>query len=172
MCCTSALVLDLCWVVQLEEDIVDWFVTLAVSGLDAGSVDVLDVSINALASGTAGFSRWTLEVLHCLCLTGLSACALNWNLTTGACFLDWFWFNWWEFLAGCTTCAWNHDFLLCVWVADFAGLWLVNQLVVNADVFNAWLLGRWSCISGLEDRWWLICCCIGHDALAVSCLDA
>jgi hypothetical protein len=70
---TAALVLDLSWIVQLQEDVVEWFVALAVLGLDASSIDVLNVTLDALASVAACISRWTLEVLHGLCLASLSA---------------------------------------------------------------------------------------------------
>jgi hypothetical protein len=53
---TAALVLDLGCVVQLQEDVVDWFVALAVGGFDAGSVDVLYVAVDALATVAAGVS--------------------------------------------------------------------------------------------------------------------
>jgi hypothetical protein len=70
---TAAFVLDLSWIVQLQEDVVDRFVALAVLGLDASSIDVLNVTLDALASVAACISRWTLEVLHSLCLASLSA---------------------------------------------------------------------------------------------------
>jgi hypothetical protein len=70
---TAAWILDLGSIVQLEEDVVDRFVTLAVLSLDTSSIDVLDESFDALAAAATGLSRWALEVLHGLGLAGLSA---------------------------------------------------------------------------------------------------
>lgn len=86
---TATFVLYLSWVVQLQEDIVNWFVALAVLGLDASSVDVLDVSLNTLTSIATSVSCRTLEVLDSLCLAGLSAGTFGWDLTTSAGFWRW-----------------------------------------------------------------------------------
>jgi hypothetical protein len=86
--------------------------------------------------------------------------------------LNWCRLGWWQLLARCTASAWNHYFLLCVWIARCAGLWFVNELVIDAEMFDAWQLGGRNYVTGLEDGWCFVFCCFCHDALAVGCFDA
>ena len=130
---TAALVLDLSGIVELQEDVVDWFVALAVPCLDAGAVDVLDESLDTLAA--CATICWALEVFHCLCLAGLGTRALGWDLTAGTNIWYWCWFLWRQFLAGWAALSFDHNCFLCVWIADGAGLWFLNQFVVETDEF-------------------------------------
>jgi len=134
---TTALVLDLSWIVQLQEDIVNWFVTLAVLGLDTSAIDILDVSFNALAAIATSFSRWAFEVFKGLCLASLSAGTFGWNLTTSAYFWFWCFHNRWDPFTCWAALAFNHYCFLCVWIADGAGLWFLDQFVVQTYELNA-----------------------------------
>lgn len=169
---TSALVLDLLGFVQVEEGSRNWFVASTFGGLDAGSVDVLNEPVDALAAFAAGLSGWALEVLHRLCLAGLGTLALGWHLSTSAELLcSCGWYGDWKWFANWATFARNHNFFLGVWIADFAGLWFFNKLVVNTDVFVTGLR-RWLGLSWLEDDWRVWFLGVGHEALAVGRLDA
>jgi hypothetical protein len=114
-----------------------WFIASAFIGLDAGTVDILNEPFDALAALSAGVAGWALEVFHGLGLAGLLARAFGRYLASST---NWFWFSWfwrWQWFACRAALAFNHYCLLLVWIADLAGLWLINKFVVQADVFCA-----------------------------------